>query len=377
MNGLLGAFVVILIASVPAAAHADANKPPSGKDQYNINVQMDPALSAKEEKYKTAHDALSAAQKSTLKSIEEAAAQAELPYHELVAKTLTTKTCHEKYPETKTRSGEALQNFSIEQLTTRSTRRSDVMKKLAQVDFIDRDTLGGHLHFTIAMQHQIFMGIAQAAADKATADFCRKEMAELAAYAKPPAPRIDSVSFSDASLTEYVGMPIKSCGIGLQLPVKAEGDTRLSIALIYMNEGGKNHFEFSGKVFTGEGKGLPVQDLWINFGGADTRLLAQTAQQNTPLLLGLMPTSLAAPVLVALREGTTVAALTSAATGTVKFMPAATSTAEINSFASCIAQVDGSQSEALKAAGFTIDPATIKKISIDPAAMKKGMKQEP
>jgi len=330
----------------------------AGNPDHVVNIQIDPALTAIEKRYKEEAEQLTPQQRKILENLDIQSTQSHEPALALDLANGKFKSCSLRDPQLNSHYGKMLENFKFAQLDILKENQRLLFAAQRKINFIDPKSLSAHLEFDRRMQKALMNGVAQIQfqmiADGKADDQCAKLKAELAPYKNPyvvaaqyPPPK----SFSHRDKNGQ----IMSCTIsfGHNIPSLS---SQISTAVVFIK--GRNQavdFEYSTKIFSGQNSFHTIEDTWLEFGNINTGFKGGHSKPGNQIMIGSLPAKYIVPALYFMKTQPVISG--AKATGwpqTVAFASPVLAAKEAENLASCIAALDPTLTPYLKKTGFQI-----------------------
>ena len=294
-------FLVFLIAGSSVAQAQDPR----------LNINIDPALSAKDKQYKDVYADLTAEQQAQLDELDKLVVPTIDPKASIKSAKKAIEVC--QYPDLTDDYKQALfNNLRLKKTEDRFQATDTLKKRIHAVDFMDKGVLIDHIIYQTVLSDAMFMGLLDIVhQDGLTPEMCDDSMAEMVDAMAAP-----HISLPVTARVDSMGQKLKMMNgshCTSNYSVQVDDKHTISLVISYIqNSTGQNTVEFSAKVRKGNTNNFDtIEHMSINFDGLDARDKAKIGKSpNGRLVIGVMKPEYTLPVFNALRSGNSVVTVT-------------------------------------------------------------------
>ena len=344
-------FMFLCTGSTVSVFAQDAS--PSAKPTININI--DPAVSARNKIYEETFAALSPAQQAKLQELDTMIVPTIDPTAAIKSAQAAVTMCH--YPDIDDEQKQVLfENYRLHKTDRRFHATESLKQRMREIDFIDKDLLLDHIVYQATMNESMLMGLMNIVHSSGmTPDMCKDSMAEMqAAYevpftSRPILARVDSIG------QKVVAANAPSCMSNYTIQVSDKES--ISLVILYRADSkGLMTTEYSAKIRKGATNNFDtLQTAHLNFDGMDTRDIARTSTAASGrTFIGVMKADHIIAVMNSLRDGKTVVSVDTERWDKPysAYVPTPKAT-QLDEFASCIASISPQMKTTLRDHGYS------------------------
>lgn len=295
---------LFLIFLMTFATAAEAQDP-------RLNINIDPALSAKDKQYKEVYASLQPEQQAQLDELDKLVVRTIDPKASIKSAKKAIEVC--QYPDMTDEYKQALfNNLRLQRTEDRFQALETLKRGIHNVDFVDKNVLIDHVIYQTALSDGMFMGLLDIVhQDGLTPEMCSDSMAEMVDAIAAPYISVPVMSRVDSMGQKLKMMNGSHCTSNYSIQVDEKHT--ISLVITYMqNSENQNTLEFSAKVRRGSANNFDtIEHVSINFDGLDARDKAKIGKSpNGRLVIGVMKPDFTLPVFNALRSGNSVVTVT-------------------------------------------------------------------